>query len=161
MSDYQDEDDEVTQYQQVALRSAKASTPIDKFNVGADRIFLSGTEQYGDFENTVEALKAAGVMSDDVILQAMECDNPPAILDALGRDIDVAKQVAALPPVKRAAALAAISAGQPVPSFNAVPGWQRPRNDLSREDLSDAAWSKQFDRVYKNGLPGFGGRRGR
>jgi hypothetical protein len=155
MSDF--EDDEIPASQQIAMRAAKATDPVDKFNVDADRIFLNGVEQFPDFENSVEVLKSAGVMSQDVILQAMELDNPAKVFDELAKDVDLAKQVASLSPVRRAAALAAISTGQPIPTTNATPSWKRSRNDLSREDISDKAWAAAYDKRYGlGGLPGRG-----
>ena len=152
MSDY--EDDEIPASQQIAMRAAKATDPVDKFNVNADRIFLNGVDQFPDFETSVETLKEAGVMSNDVILQAMELDNPAKVFDELAKDVDLAKQVAGLPPVRRAAAFAALERGKSVPTTKALPSWQRSRSDLSNDFLSSKQWSADYDRKYGvGGMP--------
>jgi hypothetical protein len=147
----------LTAEEALALQSATAANSHQKFDTDANRVFLDGTRQFPGFEQSIERLKEAGVNTPDVLLQIMESDAPARVLHHLGQEEDLAtaKQLAALNPVKRAQAIAAIERGE---SYNfaktATPMWKRATNDLSRDDLSDKAWSAAFDKRFgRGGMP--------
>jgi hypothetical protein len=142
--------DDISEGDMLRLQSASAADPQTKLNVDSNRVFLAGTQQYVDFEASIDRLKAADVTSADLLSQAMELDDPAKVLHHLGQEdnLDTAKMIAKMTPVKRAAALAALERGEPISNNAAVPMWKRSRADLSNESLSDKEWGRAWDRKY-------------
>ena len=130
------------------IARATAPNPEAKFTADCNRIFVDGEKRFGNFEEVTEKLGKVGATSQDVLMQALECDDPAKILYQLSQDEDTAKLIAKMPPVRRAAALSAIERGEPLPTANPVPGWRQSRNDLSNPNLSDREWSFAWDRKF-------------
>lgn len=143
-------DDNISPDEQLKLQAATANDAQTRLNVDSNRVFLAGTRRFPDFEESIERLKTAEVTSPDLLAQAMELDAPEKVLHYLGQEdnLDTAKKIAKLPPVRRAAALAALERGEPFVEKTVVPMWKRSRNDLSNESLSDREWSRAWDRKY-------------
>ena len=134
------------------LRTVTAPDAATKFNVDCERVFLEGAKAFPDFEDAVGRLSEAQVTHTDLLLQVLETDQPAKVLHALAGDMTVAKQVAALPPVKRAAAIAAIERGEPIPAQK-TPAWRQPANARHEDLLDDDRWHQ----LYSAGkLPGQG-----
>ena len=93
-------DDEISPNDQIRLARAVTTDPATRYDLDCNKIFLDGAATYPGFESAVEALKEAGVSTPDVILQVMDADNPAAILDHLGGDLDLAKSIAKMNPVR-------------------------------------------------------------
>ncbi len=150
-----DTDDYDAQDDAQIIARATAPTPEGKFTADCNRIFVDLEKRVGDGEGVVEKLGKVGATSQDVLMQALECDDPAKILHALSQDEDTAKLIAKMPPVRRAAALSAIERGEPLPTANPVPGWKQSRSDLYNPNLSDKEFSRAWDRKYgRYGLPG-------
>jgi hypothetical protein len=132
-------DDEFSVDDQMRLQSVTAPDEQTRFNVDCGRIFMEGSRDIPDFESSIDALKRAGVTTTDFLLQALETNHPAKILHHLGQDVDAAKRIVALPPVRRAAALAALERGEVYQDSG--PAWKRPKSMKTEEDLSDAEWS--------------------
>jgi hypothetical protein len=158
-----DDQDDYDPHTQAAIEYAKAPDPKAKFDATANRVFAAGMDMYPGFDEKVEALKQAGVMSAEFVqFITSQSEKPATVINAIGEDLDVAKKLAGQNAVQLAHSIAAIERGEPIPTFdNPRPVYSRSSRALDNPDLPDHLWSKQFDKVYKNGLPGFGGRRGR
>ena len=128
------DNDDFSEADMLRLQSATAIDPQTSYTVNCNRIFLEGAKQFDDFEDAVDRLKGANVTTQDVLLQVMETDQPAKILHQLSNDLDLAKQVAALPPVKRAAALSAIERGEPIPAQK-TPAWKTPASRRLKRSL--------------------------
>jgi hypothetical protein len=138
-----DTDDDISEADMLRLQSATAIDPTTSFNVNCNRLFLQGAKEYDDFEDAVGRLKEANITTNDVLLQLMETDQPAKIMHQLAGDLDLAKQVAALPPVKRAAALSAIERGEPIPAQR-TPAWKTPVSRRHEDQLDDESWGKWY-----------------
>lgn len=135
------DDDEISESDYNRVLSASGVDPQTSYNLACNKIFLEGTKQFDDFEDAIGRLKGAEVSTPDVLLQVMETDQPHKVLYELAADLDLAKQVAALPPVKRAAALSAIERGEPIPASR-TPAWKTPVSRRHEDQLDDESWAK-------------------
>jgi hypothetical protein len=148
-------DDDIEQEDLMRLQSVTAPDDQTRLNVDSNRVFLEGSKNIPGFEGSVDALKQAGITSGDFLAQVLETDAPHKVLHALGQDVALAKKVAALPPVKRAAAFAALDRGEPIPEPR-MPTWKTPKAMRHEDDYDDKTWS----RMYNEGkLPSQQGRR--
>jgi hypothetical protein len=134
--------DDLSDGEMLRLQSFTAPDPQTRFNIDCNRVFLDGSRQFEDFETSMDALKSAGVTGPDVLSQVLDVDNPAKLLHTLAQDMDLAKQVAALPPVKRAAAIAAIDRGDPIPNTKSQPAWRAPPSQRTEDSLSDSEWAR-------------------
>jgi hypothetical protein len=135
------DNDDISEGEILRLQSVTAPDPQARFNIDCNRVFLDGSRQFADFESSMDALKGAGVTVHDVLSQVLDVDNPAKLLHTLAQDMDLAKQVAALPPVKRASAIAAIDRGDPIPNTKAQPAWRVPPSQRTEDSLSDSEWA--------------------
>lgn len=138
------DEDDISESDMLRLQSATAIDPQQSFNVNCNRLFLQGAKDFDDFEDAVGRLKENNVTSNDVLMQLMECDQPTKIMHQLAGDLELAKQVRDLPPVKRAAALAAIERGEPIPEAKS-PAWKTPASKRHEDLLDDATWSRLYN----------------
>jgi hypothetical protein len=138
--------DEFTEGDKLTIQRATATDPDTRFNLDCNKIFLQGEERFGDFESVAEKLKKTGAGNREVLEQLLGTNDPAKIM--YSTDEETLTTIAKMPPVQRASAIAAIERGEPLPTGNPLPSWKRPRNDLSREDISDKAWSAAWDRKY-------------
>jgi hypothetical protein len=148
-------EDDISPDQTLALQAATAA-PDQKMVVESNRVFLAGTRDYPDFEESVERLKSAEVTHPDFLAQVLELDNPAKVLHELGQEeaVETAKKLAKMTPVRRAAALAAYERGEPIAEKASVPMWKRSKADLGNENLSEKEWSALYDKKYgRGGMP--------
>lgn len=150
------DDDDITEHDKAAFASATAATPEAKWNADCNRVFFDGVKRFGgEFEDGVARLKEEGVATPDVLLQLLETDDPARTLHTLAQNPDDAKLIAAMPPVRRASAIAALERGEPLPTNNATPAWKQSRSDIMNPNLSDREFAAAYDRKYgRGGLPG-------
>jgi hypothetical protein len=132
-------DDDFSPEDALRLQSVTAPDEQTRLSVDCNRVFLEGSKNIPGFEQSVDQLKQAQITSPDLLAQVLECDHPDKVLHRLGQDLDVAKRVAGLPPVKRAAAFAAIERGEPIPEPR-MPTWKTPKAMRSEDDFSDREW---------------------
>ena len=128
---------------QLILASATAPDEFSRYTLDCNRVWLEGSKTIPGFEELVKKLGKAEVTTHDFLIQALEVDNPAKVLHTLGQDVELAKKVAALPPVKRAAAFAAIERGEAVPEPR-MPAWKVPKAMRHEDQLDDESWFKQY-----------------
>jgi hypothetical protein len=140
MSEEKNSDDELTIL-------ANSPDPGTRFNAACNKVFLHGTKNYADFEQTVERLKGAELTSKEFLEQVMESDDPSKLLHQLGSEegIEQAKKLAKLSPFKRAKALAAIERGERY--VETTPTWKKSKAELG-DHLSSKEWSALWDKKH-------------
>jgi hypothetical protein len=149
-------DDDATIDENLSVQRVTAATPEAKFNADCETVFRAGVRSQIGFEESVERLRGAEVTTPDFLQQVLELDAPEKVLHQLGQEenLDTAKKLAKLSPVKRAAALATLERGEAFVEKTGTPMWKRSRSDLSNESLSDKAWSALYDKRHgRGGLP--------
>ena len=77
-----------------------------------NRVVMDGERDFPDFQATIATLNATGAMKDELVEAAIELGDPHRVLHQLAQNPAEAARIAALPPVRMAAALAKI-AGTP------------------------------------------------
>jgi hypothetical protein len=131
-----------------AMQRATAQSWEQVYNANANEIFETGIKNHPGFEQKVDALKANGIMSPDFVALLQQCDDPPRVLDRLGGEEDLSAYTN-LNPVQLAKALAAIDAGGTYkPPKTTTPAWKQPRSDPRNESLTDAEFSRAWNRRY-------------
>ena len=111
---------------QLILASAIAPDELTQHNVDCNRVWLEGSKTIPGFRKCCGVKKRLLFPRKTSLSRRSKPITRQRFSHTLGRDIETAKKVAALPPVKRAAAFAAIERGEPSPSLACRRG-RRPR----------------------------------
>jgi hypothetical protein len=129
-----------------AAQRATAQTWEQVYNANANEIFEIGVKNIPGFEQKVQALKDNGVMSPDLVVLLQQCDNPPAVLDRLGSEEDLA-YLKNLNSVQLAKVLSAADEGRTYKPRNPTPNWKLPKSELN-DSLTDREFSAAWDRKF-------------
>jgi len=133
-------------------RRAQALASETSFNAKSNEIYQAGKTKFQDFDQSLQAFNQLGGLDRPTVEAAMETDAPEALLYAMGKDLDRTSALMALPPVRRAVAMAkwAGEIGKAPPSapskapppvsgvVHAAGGRATP--SLADDNLTDAEW---------------------
>jgi hypothetical protein len=146
MSD--DNEDDYDPHVEAAMQRATAESWEQVYNADSNEIYKTGVKNIPGFEQRVDHLKASGIMSPPFIELLRQCDNPPRVLEQLGSEEDLSAYQK-LNPVQMMKVLAAVDEGRAYkPPKTSTPAWRQSRNDPTNETLTDAQFSKAWDRKY-------------
>jgi len=108
-----------------------ARAEVEAFNQRADEMYNTGAEKFDDWKDTVDTLVASGFMNKDLLDAAMAVEDGPAVLHHLGTNLDEAERISALPPIRKAAEMAKLSAKLAAPKTVPVSGAPTPIKPLN------------------------------
>ena len=104
--------------------------------------YSNGASRFQDWKDSVDTLVASGFMNKDLLDTAMVVEDGTAVLHHLGVNLDEAERIAALPPIRKAAEMAKLSAVLAAPKalplssapapIRPVSGSASPQVDLQR-----------------------------
>jgi hypothetical protein len=120
----------------------------DDFLRQSNAAFDKGVEVFGkpEFEEAAATLNDIG-MNEDIVEAMLATDAPERVIFQLAQDVEEARRVFSLPPLKRAAAMAKVAASRPrlvktseaAPPIRPVGGKSGESEDIYAPNASDAA----------------------
>lgn len=160
-------------FRQAVAVEAQRMAAEQSFTADCNRVFAQGVQAHGElFKEAVANLNMMGVIgpkqggTDPFLEAALVTDDPAAVLNHLGSDLDEAQRIASLPPIRMAAELAKLgsrlssgpAAAKPAaPTTSSAPapirpigGAAKPSGDIYDPGLSD---DEYYARRAASGAP--------
>ena len=142
------------------MEQARVIADLQSYNDKANALYETGKEKFGDWDDSVQNLNAAGIIAADsptarsLIEAALATGSAPEVIRHLGKDLTEAERIAAMSPVRMGVELAQLAqrltkpkttaiSGAPAPIGGAtVRGAAEPTVDLAKLAQGDdmAAW---------------------
>lgn len=139
----------------------RAGVAAIKFADDTQAVLSAGTKDFTNFKESLQILAAVGATDDEFIQNLLDVDkaNAHKLLDNLAKDPDRTRELVNMNPNQRIAALTRLSVAQqttkpanvskaPPPKQGIDPVAGNDGDEL-RDDLSDATWSRNFDKKHR------------
>lgn len=151
------------QFEQAVAERAKELSRIGRFNDQCDAIAAKGKKEFPDFTDTISSLSADLPLFDGrgqptaAMQIVLEADNPSALLHYLGKNPDIASELADLTPIQLARRLDRIEREmKPTRSPSSAPKPLEPVKGTAKSDeppINDTArwieWSMKQDQLKR------------
>ena len=145
------------QIQAEAQKLAAEQVQTQAFNDACNSVADAGKAQYADFNTVIANYANLGGLNEQFVRAALETDAAPQVIYHLGKDLDKAAEIMALPPLKQAVALARLADKLKAPkAVSKAPapiepiGSRGSSGDKNPENMTTEQWMKWREKEAKD-----------